>query len=97
MRTWGGVIGYTHHHTLADGTRTTQPEFAAWFKDVGWNVENYGTDPDIEVDISPQDYVNNVDPQLERAIVETLRLIEEHPALKPEQPEKEAKKINNEV
>ena len=92
MRTWGGVIGYTHHHTLADGTRTTQPEFASWFKDVGWNVENYGTDPDIEVDISPQDYVNNVDPQLERAIVETLRLIEEHPALIPEQPQRQAKK-----
>lgn len=84
MRTWGGVIGYTHHHSLVDGTRTTQPEFASWFKDVGWNVENYGTDPDIEVDIAPQDYVNGVDPQLERAIAEALRQIEEHPALKPE-------------
>lgn len=84
MRTWGGVIGYTHHHSLVDGTRTTQPEFASWFKDVGWDVENYGTDPDIEVDISPQDYVNNIDPQLERAIAEALRLIEEQPGLMPE-------------
>ncbi|MGH2508977.1 MAG: PDZ domain-containing protein, partial [Ktedonobacteraceae bacterium] len=24
-RTWGGVIGITQHHTLVDGTRTTQP------------------------------------------------------------------------
>jgi len=84
MRTWGGVVGYTHNHSLVDGTRTTQPEFASWFKDVGWKIENYGTDPDIEVDIAPQDYVNGIDPQLERAIAEALRQIEEHPALRPE-------------
>jgi tricorn protease len=82
-RTWGGVIGISPRHALVDGTRTTQPEFAFWFKDVGWNVENYGTDPDIEVDIAPQDYVNNVDPQLERAIAEALRQIEMKPALEP--------------
>ena len=34
---------------------TTQPEFSFWFDDVGWGVENYGTDPDIEVDNAPQD------------------------------------------
>jgi tricorn protease len=82
-RTWGGVVGIDPRHKLVDGTTTTQPEFAFWFKDVGWNVENYGTDPDIEVDIAPQDYVNNRDPQLERAVAEALRLIDEHPALEP--------------
>ena len=87
-RTWGGVIGISPRHTLVDGTRTTQPEFAFWFKDVGWNVENYGTDPDIEVDIAPQDYVNNVDPQLERAIAEALRQIEMHPGLEPKTEER---------
>jgi tricorn protease len=46
-------------------------------------VENYGTDPDIEVDIAPQDYVNGVDPQLDRAIAEALRMIEETPVLEP--------------
>jgi len=51
-RTWGGVIGINPHHKLVDGTITTQPEAAFWFKDVGWNVENYGTDPDIEIDVS---------------------------------------------
>jgi len=82
-RTWGGVIGISHNHSLVDGTHTTQPEHAFWFKDVGWNVENYGTDPDIEVDIAPQDYVKGIDPQLERAIAEALRLIEERPSLEP--------------
>src|SRR5207237_1664692 len=82
-RSWCGVIGIEPRHSLVDGTTTTQPEFAFWFKDVGWNVENYGTDPDIEVDIAPQDYVNNVDPQLDRAVAEALRMIEEHPTLEP--------------
>ena len=82
-RTWGGVIGINPRYRLVDGTMTTQPEAAIWFKDVGWNVENYGTDPDIEVDIAPQDYVNKADPQLDRAIAETVRLIEEVPALEP--------------
>ncbi len=87
-RTWGGVIGINPQHSLVDGTMTTQPEYAFWFKDVGWNVENYGTDPDIEVDIAPQDYVNNVDPQLDRAIAEALRMIEEIPALEPKPEER---------
>jgi tricorn protease len=91
-RTWGGVIGISPRYTLVDGTVTTQPEFAFWFKDVGWNVENYGTDPDIEIDIAPQDYVNNVDPQLDRAIAEALRLIQERPALEPK-PEERPRKV----
>src|SRR5713101_8440839 len=91
-RTWGGVIGISPRYTLVDGTVTTQPEFAFWFKDVGWNVENYGTDPDIEIDIAPQDYVNNFDPQLDRAIAEALRLIQERPALEPK-PEERPRKV----
>nr|BBH95804.1 tricorn protease [Thermogemmatispora argillosa] len=82
-RTWGGVVGISPRHRLVDGTRTTQPEFAFWFKDVGWNVENYGTDPDIEVDIAPQDYAHERDPQLERAVAEALRLLESYPVLEP--------------
>lgn len=82
-RTWGGVIGISLHHALVDGTRTTQPEFAHWFQDVGWNVENYGTDPDIEVTIEPQDYANEHDPQLERAVAECLKLVESQPGLRP--------------
>jgi tricorn protease len=84
MRTWGGVVGHFGQHRLVDGSYTTQPESANWFKDVGWAVENYGTDPDIEIDIAPQDYAQGVDPQLERAIAEALRLIDEQPALEPQ-------------
>lgn len=74
-RTWGGVIGIYPRHALVDGTITTQPEFAFWFEDVGWAVENYGTDPDIEVEIKPQDYRAGRDPQLARALKEIHKLI----------------------
>lgn len=86
-RTWGGVVGIWPRHPLADGTITTQPEFSFWFHDVGFGVENYGTDPDIEVDVSPQDYANGRDPQLERAITEIRRLLKDRPPTRPSAPE----------
>ena len=55
MRTWGGVVGIWPRQALIDGTQTTQPEYSFWFKDVGWQVENHGTDPQIEIDNAPQD------------------------------------------
>src|SRR5205823_6303847 len=60
-RTWGGVIGIWPRHRLVDGTVTTQPEFSFFFADLGWRVENYGTDPDIEVDNAPHDYARGAD------------------------------------
>lgn len=63
---------------------TTQPEFSTWFTDVQWGVENYGTDPDIEIDITPQDHAAGRDTQLERGIAEVLRLLDEHPTNQPE-------------
>ena len=75
-RTWGGVIGINPRHSLVDGTETTQPEYSTWFKDVGWGVENYGTDPTIEVDNAPQDGAAGIDRQLEAALATALREIE---------------------
>lgn len=83
-RTWGGVIGIWPRHSLVDGTTTTQPEFSSWFEDVGWEIENYGTKPDIEVDIKPQDYVAGQDTQLERGIKEILKFMEETPPRIPD-------------
>ena len=82
-RTWGGVIGIWPRNWLVDGTITTQPEFSFWFCDVGWGVENYGTDPDIEVDITPEDYVGGIDTQLDTAIEIILQEIEKNPPLEP--------------
>ncbi len=83
-RTWGGVVGISPSLRLVDGTVTTQPEHAFWFPDVGWAVENYGAEPDIEVDNRPQDYAQGRDPQLERAIQEALRLLEQNPPILPD-------------
>lgn len=83
-RTWGGVVGISPSLRLVDGTVTTQPEHAFWFSDVGWAVENYGAEPDIEVDNRPQDYAQGTDPQLERALQEALRLLEQNPLTPPD-------------
>ncbi|MCP4923750.1 MAG: peptidase [bacterium] len=77
-RTWGGVIGMETRHRLADRGYTTQPEYSFWFKDVGWRIENYGVDPDIEVDNAPQDYEAGKDLQLDRALVEVKKIAAGH-------------------
>jgi tricorn protease len=77
------VVGIWPRHPLSDGTVTTQPEFAFAFDNVGWGVENYGTDPDIEVENKPQDYMKGVDQQLDRGIEEALAALEKMPAHAP--------------
>ncbi len=65
--TWGGLIGISSYRYLVDGTAISQPECANWFPDVAWRLENYGTEPDIIVDNTPQDYQKSYDAQLHRA------------------------------
>jgi tricorn protease len=83
-RTWGGVVGISPTHRLADGSMTTQPEHSFWFKDVGWGVENYGTDPDFDVEIRPQDYVAGKDPQMEKALELMMRELKRQAPALPE-------------
>lgn len=74
-RTWGGVVGIWPRHALVDGTLTTQPEFANWFEGAEWGVEGHGVDPDLEVEIRPQDHAAGKDPQLTRGIEVLLERI----------------------
>ena len=83
-RTWGGVIGINSQYRLKDGTLTTQPDYSFWFKDVGFAVENYGTDPDIEVEILPQDWAKGMDPQIDKAIEVALTDLNQNPPIKPD-------------
>jgi tricorn protease len=85
-RTWGGVIGIWPRHSLADGTVTTQPEFSFWFSDAGFGVENYGTDPNIDVDIKPQDYLAGRDTQLDAATTEIKKQMTANPPTLPKFP-----------
>lgn len=82
-RTWGGVIGINPSHELIDGTVTTQPEYSFWFSDVGWSVENYGTEPDFDIDITPQDVRAGHDPQLAKALALVQTAIASAPATPP--------------
>ncbi|HZD64819.1 MAG TPA: PDZ domain-containing protein [Acidimicrobiales bacterium] len=83
-RTWGGVIGIEPTHPLVDGSLTTQPEYAYWFVDVGWGVENHGADPDHEVQVRPQDYAEGRDPQLETALALILDALAGHQPRRPD-------------
>lgn len=83
-RTWGGVVGFWDKFTLVDGSQVSQPEYAFWFKDVAWGVENHGVDPDIEVDYLPQDYANNIDPQLTKAVEIALEKLKTVQIKKPD-------------
>jgi tricorn protease len=82
-RTWGGVIGIRAPDRLVEGTQMTIPQFSFWFDDLGWGVENYGVDPDVEVLISPDDHAAGRDTQLETAITMALGMLAERPPASP--------------
>ncbi|MEX0874434.1 MAG: S41 family peptidase [Actinomycetota bacterium] len=83
-RTWGGVVGINMRHVLVDNGITTQPEYSFWFTDVGWGVENYGTDPTHDVDISPQDHAAGRDPQMDTALRLMREALRKHRPLEPD-------------
>ncbi|MCL8014692.1 S41 family peptidase [Streptomyces sp. AS02] len=82
-RTWGGVIGIDSRYRLVDGTLITQPKYAIWLEGYGWDVENHGVDPDVEVLQRPQDWVAGRDAQLDEAIRIALEGLETSPAKTP--------------
>jgi tricorn protease len=86
-RTWGGVIGFDEFRELVDGTKITIPQLSFSFDKLGWGVENYGVDPDVEVDIAPADWAQGRDPQLETAVRLALEALAEQPATSPPDPE----------
>ena len=82
-RTWGGVIGIDSRYRLVDGTLVTQPKYAFWAEGYGWDIENHGVEPDVEVVPTPQDRAAGRDPQLDEAIRIALAALEERPAKRP--------------
>ena len=65
-RTWGGVVGISVRNNLLDGGVTTQPEYAVWFDEAGYNIENRGVEPDEEINTFPENHDQNN--ELDRAI-----------------------------
>ena len=85
-RTWGGVIGIDGRYRLVDGTDDHRAALRVLVRGLGWGVENYGVDPDVEVVITPDDWAAGRDPQLEEAVRLALAALEERPAATPPDP-----------
>jgi tricorn protease len=85
-RTWGGLIGISGSPSLVDGGSVTVPTFRMYDPDGKWFAEGHGVEPDIKVIEDPTQMAKGIDPQLEKAIDEVLRLLKENPPVSPEQP-----------
>ncbi|HET7872124.1 MAG TPA: hypothetical protein VFL42_06395, partial [Terriglobales bacterium] len=60
------VIG-TGAYRLLDGSSIRTPGTGLW-NVKGYNLENYGVPPDVDVDNTPQDFLAGRDAQLEKAV-----------------------------
>ncbi|MDR3262296.1 MAG: PDZ domain-containing protein [Tannerella sp.] len=73
-RTWGGIIGISGSLPFIDGTDLRVPFYTSYDVKTGdWIIENYGVDPDIQVDNDPVREWNGEDEQLNRAIDEVMK------------------------
>jgi tricorn protease len=86
-RTWGGLIGITGAPDLIDNGRITMPTFRMYDPNGNWFKEGHGVDPDIKIVEDFQKLANGIDAQLEAAIAESLRLLNNGKGFKkPERP-----------
>ncbi|GIW96503.1 MAG: tricorn protease [Pirellulaceae bacterium] len=85
-RTWGGVVGITSLGPLLDGGEVFVPLSATNAPSGEWIIEGHGVDPDIEVENDPLEVIAGRDPQLDRAIAEVMRRIEQEPKRLPSRP-----------
>lgn len=70
--TWGGVTGARGRTDLVGGGYVTQPRIQFDFEGQR-TIENTGVLPDLRIEIKPQDFAENFDPQLEAALNEILK------------------------
>ncbi len=79
-RTWGGLVKSSTHYSFVDGGAMTAPDNGV-FDPINnkWVGENMGIAPDIEQKISAIAVSKGRDLQLEKAVEETLKLLEKEP------------------
>src|SRR5262247_675633 len=85
-RTWGGLVGTLGTPATIDGGSITAPCLAFYNLKGEWDVENIGVAPDIEVEYTPAEVNQGRDPQIERAVQEALKLLEQNPAKRVPRP-----------
>ena len=86
-RTWGGLVGTWDTPRFIDGGRMVAPRGGFFDTNGEWAVEGEGVAPDIEVIQDPKLVLAGRDPQLERAVTEALRMLEEETFELPSEPE----------
>jgi tricorn protease len=86
-RTLGILVGPATGHDLIDGGGITVPDARLYGPDGKWFAEGYGVTPTIEVWDDPAQLAKGVDPQLNRAVEEVMKLVKAQPSkLKPPPP-----------
>ena len=85
-RTWGALVGTLGFPPTIDGGGITAPNLAFYNLKGEWDVENVGVAPDIEVEYSAAEVIKGGDPQLERAVQEALKLLEQNPVRRVPRP-----------
>jgi tricorn protease len=86
MRTWGGLVGTLGFPPTIDGGGITAPNLAFYDLAGKWAVENEGVSPDIEVEYTAAEVIKGHDPQLERAVQEAMKLLEQNPVRRVPRP-----------
>jgi tricorn protease len=86
MRTWGGLIGISGAPPLIDGGSVTVPTFAIYSTNGQWIIEGHGVEPDIEVVDDPAAMAKGGDPQLEHAVAEVMKQLQQHPPAEVKRP-----------
>ena len=76
-RTWGALVGTLNIPATIDGGGITAPSLAFYATNGHWAIENEGIAPDVEVEITPLDAAAGRDPQLERAVQEAMKLLDQ--------------------
>jgi tricorn protease len=85
-RTWGGLVGIYDFPPLIDGGYVSAPRVAFYNLQGEWDVENFGTPPDIEVDFDPAEWRKGRDTQLEKAVEVVMAELKKKPAPKYKKP-----------
>lgn len=85
-RTWGALVGTLGIPPTIDGGGITAPTLAFYDISGRWAVENEGVAPDIEVEYTPAEVLKGHDPQLERAVQEAMKLLEQNPVKRVPRP-----------
>ena len=78
-RSWGGLVGVSNFIPLIDGGGLTAPDYRIYDPTGKWIVENTGVEPDITVDLHPEEMARGYDAQLMKGIEELLKRIKEDP------------------